>query len=340
MDDDVADSNTLIDESFRPFKRRKFIRKRVGSSSDAEEDANTKGRDDTERPVPPSVDGKEQTDVETHLSVVELLRRRRAAQKRRAGIEFSNATPVGESSSSSLILPKAGDDILDNDESLDKILTVVDRFAPQTGQVADVDKHIHDSDEDSLEDTPADLARHRQPAALGKLHEIDLGQDATLRNIARTEAARKRLETGEAEIEESTGKIRLRKDGKPWRGRKRRTSVDVKRDKMVEEIMKESRRPASISSIACTPLISVTVEIYDEPDADLPNDDQAADERIAEQFRREFMDAISSRRQRASQAAKKRQGQKVDEKPKGPKLGGSRSARAAMREQQEKAAKK
>lgn len=198
----------------------------------------------------------------------------------------------------------------------------------------------HDSDEDSLEDTPADLARHRQPAALGKLHEIDLGQDATLRNIARTEAARKRLETGEAEIEESTGKIRLRKDGKPWRGRKRRTSVDVKRDKMVEEIMKESRRPASISSIACTPLISVTVEIYDEPDADLPNDDQAADERIAEQFRREFMDAISSRRQRASQAAKKRQGQKVDEKPKGPKLGGSRSARAAMREQQEKAAKK
>lgn len=143
MDDDVADSNTLIDESFRPFKRRKFIRKRVGSSSDAEEDANTKGRDDTERPVPPSVDGKEQTDVETHLSVVELLRRRRAAQKRRAGIEFSNATPVGESSSSSLILPKAGDDILDNDESLDKILTVVDRFAPQTGQVADVDKHMY-----------------------------------------------------------------------------------------------------------------------------------------------------------------------------------------------------
>lgn len=98
------------------------------------------------------------------------------------------------------------------------------------------------SDEDSFEDTPADLARHRQPAALGKLHEIDLGQDATLRNIARTEAARKRLETGEAEIEESTGKIRRRRDGKPWRGRKRRPSVDVKRDKLVEEIMKESRR--------------------------------------------------------------------------------------------------
>lgn len=52
------------------------------------------------------------------------------------------------------------------------------------------------------------------------------------------------------------------------------------------------------------------------------------------------MDAISSRRQKARQSANKRPGQKVDDKPKGPKLGGSRSARAAMREQQEKAAKK
>lgn len=85
------------------------------------------------------------------------------------------------------------------------------------------------------------------------------------------------------------------------------------------------------------------MEIYDEPDPD-PADDQAADDRIAEQFRRDFMDAISSRRQRTSQAAKaaraKANGTKVDDRPKGPKLGGSRSARAAMRELQEKAAKK
>lgn len=97
-------------------------------------------------------------------------------------------------------------------------------------------------DDDSLDDAPADLAKHRQPAALGKLHEIDLGLDATLRNIARTEAAKKRLEGGEPEIEELTGKVRLRRDGKPWRGRRRRNSDDVKRDKMVDEVMKESRR--------------------------------------------------------------------------------------------------
>ncbi|KAL8685457.1 MAG: hypothetical protein Q9218_007748 [Villophora microphyllina] len=348
MDDTTTNPDTSVDDSFRPFKRRKFLRKRVESPSDNGENRIPESivlNDDTpDRLFPPRTDREEQTHVEAPITVTELLRRRKAVQKRRLGIEFSNAAPAGESSA---LVPRAGDEILDNEDSLEKILSVVDRFAPQTGQVADVDKHMmayidselakrrqgqerpahtsngRDSDEDSLDDLPADLAKHRQPAALGKLHEIDLGQDATLRNIARTEAARKRLETGEAEVEESTGKVRLRRDGKPWRGRKRRTSVDVKRDKLVEDIMKESR-----------------LEIYDEPELDLPNDDQAADDRIAEQFRREFMDATSSRRQKATQIAKKGPGQKVDDKPKGPKLGGSRSARAAMREQQEKAAKK
>lgn len=145
MDDDVADSNTSIDESFRPFKRRNFFRKRVEFGSDAEEDSTTKSNvqiDSTsEQPLPPFVDGKEHADVEAQVSVAELLRRRRAAQKRRAGIEFSNSTPVGESSNT--IMSGTGDEILDNEESLHKILTVVDRFAPQTGQVADVDKHMY-----------------------------------------------------------------------------------------------------------------------------------------------------------------------------------------------------
>lgn len=190
----------------------------------------------------------------------------------------------------------------------------------------------------SLSGGSKDVAPHRQPAALGKLHEIDLGPDATLRNIARTEAAKKRLEDGTPEAEEGVGKIRRRRDGKPWRGRKRRNS-DIKRDKLVEEVMKESRRKLTCR-LASVHLLINAVEIYDEPDVNLPNDDQAADDRIAEQFRREFMDAITSRRQRSAQTNKKAPGAKADDKPRGPKLGGSRSARAAMREQQEKAAKK
>jgi len=86
---------------------------------------------------------------------------------------------------------------------------------------------------------------------------------------------------------------------------------------------------------------AATVEIYDEPDPDTAaNDDQAADDRIAEQFRREFLDAISSRRQRSGPSAASKQAKGKSEAPRGPKLGGSRSARAAMRELQEKAGKK
>ena len=169
-----------------------------------------------------------------------------------------------------------------------------------------------------------DAGIQRAPAALGKLHEIDLGPDATLRNIARTEAAQRKLGGAEPEIDEKTGKVRLRKDGKPYEWRKRRNSDDVKRDKLVEEVMRESR-----------------LEIYDEPDEDEgANGDQAADDRIAEQFRREFMDAISSRKQKAVQEKKPVKGKVVDDRPKGPKLGGSRSARAAMREKEEAAARK
>ena len=185
-----------------------------------------------------------------------------------------------------------------------------------------------------------DVALNRQPAALGKLLEIDLGPDATLRNIAMTEAAKRRLEGGVEETIEGTGKVRLRRDGRPFRGRRRRNSEDVKRDRLVEEVMRESKCRSIFSHPSRGYADCFIVEIYDEPEEDARNDDQAADDRIAEQFRREFMEAISSRRQRGGASSKAAKGAKVEDKPKGPKLGGSRSARAAMRELQEKAAKK
>lgn len=82
---------------------------------------------------------------------------------------------------------------------------------------------------------------------------------------------------------------------------------------------------------------STTVEIYDEPDATAAQDgdeDEAADDRIAEQFRREFMDAISSRRSKHGPSTAAKRDKRKAEGPKGPKLGGSRSARAAMRERE------
>jgi hypothetical protein len=79
------------------------------------------------------------------------------------------------------------------------------------------------------------------------------------------------------------------------------------------------------------------VDVYDEPEEEeAAADDLAADDRVAEQFRREFMDAMQSRRR----VPRTKPATKQTEPPKGPKLGGSRSARAAMREMQEKGVRK
>lgn len=88
------------------------------------------------------------------------------------------------------------------------------------------------------------------------------------------------------------------------------------------------------------------VEIYEEPQEEPRslNGDQAADDRIAEEFRRDFMDAVSQRQRKktvpAAPPARGPGGKKEEEVLKGPKLGGSRSARAAMRETMLKQAKK
>lgn len=172
----------------------------------------------------------------------------------------------------------------------------------------------------------------RQPATLGKLLEIDLGEEARERNVERTEQARRKLDGSGPEDEETergdgrnkNAKTRLGPDGQPWRSRKkRRGSDDVKRDKMVEDVLRENR-----------------LEIYDElpptPPPMTGDDHGAADDAVAEAFRREFMDAVSQRqRKKIVPEAKQTRGQggkMQEEEIKGPKLGGSRNARAAMRE--------
>ena len=84
----------------------------------------------------------------------------------------------------------------------------------------------------------------REPASLGKLHEIDLGQEATLRNIARTEAATRQMTQNGGlptsdHIASETG--RPVPDGKSWRNRKQRTDADIARDRLVEEVLRESK---------------------------------------------------------------------------------------------------
>lgn len=85
----------------------------------------------------------------------------------------------------------------------------------------------------------------REPASLGKLHEIDLGHEAKLQNIARTEAATQKLSGNQGEAvdgDAALNKSGLGKDGQSWRSRKRRTSQDIERDRLVEEVLRESKR--------------------------------------------------------------------------------------------------
>ena len=258
--------------------------------------------------------------------------------------------------------------------------TVTERFTHQTGQMLDVDKHMMAYIESEMQKrrgggaapptvnsgggdagggggsdggteqqgggigrksaywTPA--VPEGRGATLGKLHEVDLGEETKKRNIARTQEATRRLQGGSSGDDAGDGM-----DGggkKKGKGRKRRTAQDIERDKLVEEVLKESRRVFFPNSPIPSPLkvflltrARGIVEMYTEPD---PSEEQresegAADDRIAEKFRREFLDALMSRRRRrgGDHNKKKRDG---DKKPRGPKLGGSRQARAAMRESQ------
>lgn len=83
----------------------------------------------------------------------------------------------------------------------------------------------------------------REPASLGKLHEIDLGQETRLQNIARTEAATRRLVGDEDSTNlgrDSSASSAITTE-KPYRHRKRRTSADMERDRLVEEVLRESK---------------------------------------------------------------------------------------------------
>lgn len=103
----------------------------------------------------------------------------------------------------------------------------------------------------------------REPAALGKLHEIDLGQEAKLQNIARTEAATRRLAGNKSpspEEEAQSKKTRLGKDGKPWRNRRRRNSEDIERDRLVEEVLRESKRKPILPALCSRGAFPLTVQ--------------------------------------------------------------------------------
>lgn len=128
---------------FRPSKRRKFYRKRIDEDGEKEAEAvvgcadlsalKSESWDDLSSP---------RDDLESSgQSVADLLRLRKQVRARKGGIEFTNTTRPGHSRADSSQEPLS-DALISHDELQEEIKAVTGRFAPQTGQVADVNKHM------------------------------------------------------------------------------------------------------------------------------------------------------------------------------------------------------
>lgn len=151
MDMPTQIDHTSSDLNIRPFKRRKFYRKRGDADDHAtidEINSETNENNDVARPliveglVPhhgqDQVVDEQGREEDSRLPAAQILRQRKAAQRRRGGIEFTNASNTRISAAA----PENNDALNEKDDSTQEIKTVVDRFAPQTGQIADVDKHM------------------------------------------------------------------------------------------------------------------------------------------------------------------------------------------------------
>lgn len=134
-----------------PFKKRKFYRRRTDNEDEVpvetvNPDSTASGPStgsmsldqmivlESRSSVP-----QRQDDIDTPLSVADLLRQRKALQRRKGGIGFGNTGDTKNIETGNLQQSSTG---TDQGKALSKVVTVIDRFAPQTGQVADVDQHM------------------------------------------------------------------------------------------------------------------------------------------------------------------------------------------------------
>lgn len=169
-----------------------------------------------------------------------------------------------------------------------------------------------------------ELERHFAPQEvdLGRLPSTNSEQPRTVRNLAVG------AQVTQADIlPPNDPHVRIGRDGKPYiprRFRNRRTSADIERDKAVEDVLHENR----------------TETFAMAPEEEDWGEGEDADERMAERFRREYLNefdaAAAAKRDRERDQARNRdkKKEKVEEVLRGPKLGGSRSVRQRFIEEQ------
>ncbi|KAM5355782.1 hypothetical protein ACJ41O_002428 [Fusarium nematophilum] len=291
-------------------------------------------------------------------SVAMALRLRNARRARAGGVAFRNSStrPDDDANSERALVPHDPDGAAASaKEGVVSSSAVTNRFTHQTGLLADLnDKHMMEYIEfrlsnraggDSSQNKPSvPMSNTSQGAILtstststtaaaskpesghavmqGHLMEIDLGNDVRDRNISRTERA---TQNGGVGAEDGTQdrrakKPRLGRDGKPWRPRNRRGSDAIKRDQLVEQVLRETR-----------------LDVYELPPeqtttASGADQGGATDDRLAEQFRQQFLDDVAERQLRKKKPTNQPPRPGSEDVLKGPKLGGSRNVRAQMRD--------
>ncbi|SCN67448.1 uncharacterized protein FFMR_01190 [Fusarium fujikuroi] len=272
-------------------------------------------------------------------SVVAALKLRNARRARLGGVAFRNTNrPDDDMNNERALIPHDADGTSNNEPT---VKGVADRFTHQTGRLTDLnDKHMMDYIESRLYNRAGGNTSHntlsastsdpaRQPSATttttttnhesgravmqGQLVEISLeDHSARGKNPVQADSA--------TDGGPRAKKPRLRKDGTPWRPRNRRDSDALKRDQIVDEILHETR----LDLYEPTPGQDSHTAVADQ--------DGAADARLAEEFRQQFLEDVAERQLRKKKATNQTTRPGTEEVLKGPKLGGSRNARAQMRD--------
>ncbi|KAF4345590.1 hypothetical protein FBEOM_441 [Fusarium beomiforme] len=324
---------------FRAGKKRKAYRQRAQEDDDV-----VAGTIQS----PPTASTSETGDKHSHRdipgceedgdeSVATAIKLRNARRGRLGGVAFRTNRPDDDTNSERALVTH---DASDATTSEPIIKGVSERFTHQTGRLTDLsDKHMMDyiesrlsnraggnrSQNNSSTSTSEPIPQHSVTASnqesgravmQGQLMEIDLDEhsahsESTFQADSTTDGGRR------------AKKPRLRRDGKPWRPRNRRDSDALKRDQIVDEILRETRR--------------YLVDLYEpapEQNSGAVGADQdgAADERLAEEFRQQFLEDVAERQLRKKKATNPTARVGAEEVLKGPKLGGSRNARAQMRD--------
>ncbi|KAF5257544.1 hypothetical protein FOXYS1_11929 [Fusarium oxysporum] len=286
-------------------------------------------------------------------SVAAALKLRNARRARLGGVAFRNTNRPDDDMNNERALIPHDADYTSNNEPIMK--GVADRFTHQTGRLTDLnEKHMMDyiesrlynraggnSSQNTLPATTSDPAR--QPSATTTNHESGRAvMQGQLMEINLDDHSARSENAVQADSATDGGprakKPRLRRDGKPWRPRNRRDSDALKRDQIVDEILHETRRMSMMSMFLKSATKSYfLVDLY-EPTPEqnsrtvVADQDGAADARLAEEFRQQFLEDVAERQLRKKKATNQTTRAGTEEVLKGPKLGGSRNARAQMRD--------